>query len=557
MMRFNKKYILFVFLFLFSVTGFSVKATTTGEVISFNVESDFDSGSRSQLPAVLVKTAPNIYFYVEKSWWDMQPIARQNEILATFDALSGEFDRNIYPTLTSVFGSEWKPGVDSDPRVSLLFEGMKDGVAGYFRSTDEYIKLQAPESNEREMVYLSLANIDSPQLKVFLAHEFTHLITFNQKNRLNNIQEEVWLNEARADYASTILGYDNSYDGSNLQKRVRDFLANPSDSLTEWQDKKYDYAVANVFMHYLADHYSVSILANSLKSKLVGIPSINEALFKAGVKEDFSQIFTNWVVANIINNCTSNLQYCYLNQNLKNLRISPTLNFLPLTGNSSLSVTNITKNWAGNWQKIIGGSGDLTLEFSSLAGLNFQVPYIVFDKDNNSTVNFLKLDKQQKGQITIKNFGEQYNSLIIMPLLESKTTGFDGAEFTYPYTFKVSISGQVVQDDPVVIQNLLAQIESLKKQIADLQNGTGSGSGARCSSFAVNLSVGLTNNSDVSCLQAFLASQGGGIYPEALVTGYFGPLTKAAVIRFQQRWLIPATGFVGPLTRAKINGLNW
>ena len=62
------------------------------------------------------------------------------------------------------------------------------------------------------------------------------------------------------------------------------------------------------------------------------------------------------------------------------------------------------------------------------------------------------------------------------------------------------------------------------------------------------------SGSDVSALQTFLAADPT-IYPEGLVTGYFGNLTRAAVIRFQQQYRVPPTGFVGPLTRAKINQL--
>ncbi len=39
----------------------------------------------------------------------------------------------------------------------------------------------------------------------------------------------------------------------------------------------------------------------------------------------------------------------------------------------------------------------------------------------------------------------------------------------------------------------------------------------------------------VRALQRILASQGSGIYPEAMVTGFFGPATRRAVIRFQER----------------------
>jgi len=45
------------------------------------------------------------------------------------------------------------------------------------------------------------------------------------------------------------------------------------------------------------------------------------------------------------------------------------------------------------------------------------------------------------------------------------------------------------------------------------------------------------------------------IYPEKLVTGYFGSLTLKAVKRFQAKYGIIQTGYVGPLTRAKLSKL--
>lgn len=556
-------FIFIVFLFTLYFTG-NAYAANLNEYVNFNIDKNYDAGARSQVSAILVKTSPNLYFYIEKNWWDSQVLAKKNEILNSLNNLSSEFDNKIYPTLTSVFGSEWKPGVDGDNKITILLHAMKENVGGYFRSSDEYIKLQVPDSNEREILYLPIAEINSPKLKVILAHEFIHLITFNQKDRIQGVQEEIWLNEARAEYSSNILGYDNLYESSNLAKRVKDFLERPSDSLTEWQETKYDYAAINIFVHYLIDHYGINILSDSLKSKLTGISSIDDILLKNGYKEDFKQIFTNWTISIIVNDCSLNIKYCYLNQNLKNLRTIPNLNFLPLVGNSSLSVINVTKNWSGNWQKIIGGNGDLKLEFSSLAGLNFQVPYIIYGKDNSYSVEFLKLDKNQSGQINIKSFGDQYNSLIIIPSLQTKISGFDGLELTYPYSFTVSITGTVQIEDQILIQKLLAQIDSLKKQIAAIQSGSGSGNNNLCAAFNDNLYFGIARGDKVTCLQRFLKSQGSGIYPEGLITGNFGNLTRLAVVRFQEKYkdeiltpvgLHSGTGFVGSLTRQKINQL--
>ena len=549
-----KNYLKFVFLagvcmFLFAGNA---RAANVGDIVNFNVDKGFDASGRTQVQATLVSISPRLYFYVEKPWWDSQTLPKQGQVLSDLDSLTAEFNNNIYPNLTSLFGYEWSPGIDGDTKITVLLEQMNSTEGGYFRETDEYDKLQLPNSNMREMLYLSVSNIDSPTAKVILGHEFTHLITFNQKNKIFGVEEDTWLNEARADYSSTILGYDSTYEGSNLQQRVNDFIENPSDSITEWAGTKYDYASVDLFTHYLVDHYGINVLADSLKSKSTGIQSINDALLKENFRDNFAQIFTNWTVTLAINDCSQNSQYCYSGQNLGTLKVSPTLIFLPLSGSSSLSSTNVTKNWSGNWQKIIGGSGNLKLDFSSLAGLNFQVPYILYDKNNSYTVNFLKPDNNGKAEINIQNFGTNYKSLIIIPSLQTKTSGFDNLDLIYPYTFTVSIAGQDSDASQTLIQKLLAQIDSIKLQIAQIQ-AQGSTAQQSCLQLNNNLYVGVNNSGDVKCLQQFLKNQGANIYPEGFVTGSFGALTQSAVVKFQAKYGISQTGFVGPLTRTKIN----
>jgi peptidoglycan hydrolase-like protein with peptidoglycan-binding domain len=61
-------------------------------------------------------------------------------------------------------------------------------------------------------------------------------------------------------------------------------------------------------------------------------------------------------------------------------------------------------------------------------------------------------------------------------------------------------------------------------------------------------------NSDVTNLQTFFRDNST-IYPEGLVTGYFGNLTRSSVIRFQAQNGIAQAGRVGPATRDRINTL--
>jgi peptidoglycan hydrolase-like protein with peptidoglycan-binding domain len=562
------KRIFFVSIFVvFLFSGFNTKAAQLGDILNFYTEGFYDISGRTELSAELVKISPKIYFFVDKNWWDSQGSLRHSEIINSLESLSIEFENKIYPNLTSAFGSEWKPGIDGDEKITVLIHQMKDGVGGYFRTADEYLKIQYPESNEREMVYLTTAGVDSPEMKSFLAHEFLHLITFNQKERKYGISEETWLNEARAEYAPTFLGYDNIYSGSNLERRVKIFLEQPSDAITEWQNRKSDYGALNIFIQYLVDHYGVGILTDSLKSEKIGIASINEALLKNGFKEDFSQIFTDWTIAVFVNDCNLGTKYCYLNKNLEKLRVNPTINFLPLEGKSVLSITNVTKNWSGNWQKFIGGQGALKLEFKGLAGLNFKVPYLVQDKEGKYSVNFLALDKDQKGEIYIPEFNSKNLALIVIPSLQTKISGFDGLDPTYPYSVTVSVVERTPTQELELIQQLLNQITLLQKEIAKVRaqiNAILGNNNNFCQKIENDLYFGLRNNLEVRCLQEFLKNQGSDIYPEGLITGYFGPLTKAAVIRFQEKYaseileplgLTKGTGRVAQMTRNKINEL--
>lgn len=75
-----------------------------------------------------------------------------------------------------------------------------------------------------------------------------------------------------------------------------------------------------------------------------------------------------------------------------------------------------------------------------------------------------------------------------------------------------------------------------------------------CAALSQNLTVGSTDGSsegEVSRLQAFL-SKDKSIYPEGLVTGYYGDATRAAVEKWQENHGISTVGIVGPKTRGEI-----
>ncbi|PIR26074.1 MAG: hypothetical protein COV41_02320, partial [Candidatus Brennerbacteria bacterium CG11_big_fil_rev_8_21_14_0_20_43_10] len=104
----------------------------------------------------------------------------------------------------------------------------------------------------------------------------------------------------------------------------------------------------------------------------------------------------------------------------------------------------------------------------------------------------------------------------------------------------VSISGGSVS--AVTIDELLAQIAALQAQILALQ-AQQQGTGSTC--LTKDLKYGMKDD-EVKVLQGWLS-----VSPQS---GWFGPLTKAAVITYQKaNSITPAVGYFGPITRASAN----
>lgn len=112
-----------------------------------------------------------------------------------------------------------------------------------------------------------------------------------------------------------------------------------------------------------------------------------------------------------------------------------------------------------------------------------------------------------------------------------------------------------IQDIDNQIKNLKDQIEMLQKKRAELLASSGNtkkeeknNSKKYCREFRSQLRQGMKDD-DVIALQEYLAEDSS-LYPEGLVTGFFGPATRAALIRFQLKNGVEGVGELGPQTRA-------
>ncbi|MBI2673821.1 MAG: peptidoglycan-binding protein [Candidatus Zambryskibacteria bacterium] len=106
------------------------------------------------------------------------------------------------------------------------------------------------------------------------------------------------------------------------------------------------------------------------------------------------------------------------------------------------------------------------------------------------------------------------------------------------------------------ISVLLQQIQALQKQIDALvtsQMTLQTQVTTQFNDFLISLSLG-SRGEAVEALQALLAANPD-IYPEGLITGYFGKATERALKRLQKENGLEQVGWVGPRTRMLLNRL--
>ena len=248
---------------------------------------DDENKNYYQIRAVLRGKSEHLYMYVEEDL-DLPQ--------SGIDRTIREFEEVIYPTIRRHYGEELSPGVDNDPRITVL-NARIPGVGGYYSSADEYPNVVNPFSNEREMFYINVDRREyGPGTDFYLStlcHEFQHMVHWNQ-----NATQETWLNEGASMVASVLCGY-------SLGDIASWYTENADVQLTSWSDEPSTalphYAAAYLFMEYFAQHYGGHENLKTLISLPVrGQDSIDTYLAREGYAVDFDDVFADWTAANLI-----------------------------------------------------------------------------------------------------------------------------------------------------------------------------------------------------------------------------------------------------------------
>jgi len=204
-------------------------------------------------------------------------------------------------------------GIDGDQHIQIFIYDIdgdytstqSSGMVGYFWAKDEYSDLSvAPtyRSNEAELFYLDayFADLDADLSTSTLAHEYQHMIQFNQKKLLRNVEASTWFDEmcsmASEDFVGQTLGIP---DSASPRSRISQFKSSYYQAgVTEWltgSDVLKSYASLYVFGAYLSRNFGgASLFHNLVVSSQVDQAAISAALQTLSTGTTFDAAFRDY-----------------------------------------------------------------------------------------------------------------------------------------------------------------------------------------------------------------------------------------------------------------------
>ncbi len=277
-------------------------APAEGDTQSFYVSGD---SGYTQVTATLAKIGEHVQVWVSETDW-----ATTEEI----DAIVTEFDTVIYPLVSENF---FEPSdVNADGTISLLFTNLGNSIAGYFSPGDLYSAEQYPQSNERDMIFVSTLNsLDSAGAYAVIAHEFQHLVNNNRNVLIEGDMESLndlgnlWINEGLSMTAMHLYnGVQVNWIGAyNTGAAIAD-----GQSLTYWEYndniKVYgNYALSYLFFQYL---YAQGGKETAMFREIIESSNNNYLCAEEAIKKyvepglTMSDFVINWHLALFLNEAT-------------------------------------------------------------------------------------------------------------------------------------------------------------------------------------------------------------------------------------------------------------
>jgi len=274
-----------------------------------------------------------------------------------------------FDTITDVnhskFGQE--NDVDGNGKVIIVFsEELSGGLLGYFYSVDKFPKTTYSDSNEGDIFYMTTtAAYQGNIIKGTLAHEFQHMIYFDQHYNNGVTNTYTWLNEALSQAAE----YYNGYTDNHLAW-IKSFLGSdwPGLSLTYWTSNNYGYGA--IFIRYLIDQYGDTAIKNMCSTGKVGIAAVEDA-----TGASFNTIFSNFTKALVMSGTgdSSDTRFNFQTLDLQLLQPNGRGGLLPYSTvcSAGTNYTGVLYPYEVAFNQWSGTFGTMTLSGSDFSGTAF------------------------------------------------------------------------------------------------------------------------------------------------------------------------------------------
>jgi immune inhibitor A len=256
-----------------------------------DTESLIPLGSRSGMREVFV-----LAYRSEHAYFWFQRGAHADP--AKLDYTARFFEEHIWPLNNSIYGDEWNPGIDGDSRIHIVSQTtIGPGIYGAFNPEDQCPQILCPDSNQREIIYISLdtAPLGTPEYLTTLAHEHQHLIQFHVDGN-----ERRWFNEGLSQLAEHLNGFNPRYVGAG---NMNEFLENPDHRLDGWSfgyDVGSYYGAGYLFMVYLYEQFGLEFVRAMVANDYDGLASVQSTLDEMGYATTVDEVFAGWILANYL-----------------------------------------------------------------------------------------------------------------------------------------------------------------------------------------------------------------------------------------------------------------
>ncbi len=332
-----------------------------------------------QEPATCRAVGELSYVFVADNQWDINMNQEDVDLVMSFleDSTLNTTDYGIVEMDTLFFGPI-PDELDADEKVIFFFSeiGQFGGYVfdGYFSSFNQMTEAEAqqvapPEgpahSNECEMLYMSCYPVNPTSMSTLsvLSHELEHLIHWG-----TDYYEESWVDEGCAELAMVLFGHPDP---------ISDFNTDPNNNLTTWTiDEFWEYDQVMLFFTYLYEQFGAELIKEIVRNPSQSTAGIDAAFANVGIDTTFTEVFTNWTLANFIDDTNfAEGQYGYELLNL------PTFAFEYLVGGYPFNYSDNMNNCASYYFSLFTDFEELELNFMANNIEDWDIKLLLFDAD--------------------------------------------------------------------------------------------------------------------------------------------------------------------------------